>query len=137
MDLREFPDHFLVRRDPNEADPIFMIPGNKRSWGRAHAYIWGKDRLAVFIPSVRASNNLLCADIPGLRVEQRDDHEHISSFPVAALDAVAESVGLSRRRKRLTPEQRAVAVRRIENYQFTAQNEGRSEANFARTRPSP
>ncbi len=137
MDLREFADRFRVVRDPNEVGPVFMIPGNKRSWGRAHAYVWGKDRLVVFIPSVRAANNLLCASIPGLRVEQRGDHEHTISFPVDALDVVAESVGLRRRRKQLTPEQHAVAVRRLEKYQFTAQNEGRSEANFTRTRLSP
>ena len=130
MNLRDFEDRFYVVRDPEEPDLLLMIRGKKRNWGTPSAFVWGETRLAVFLPTLTLANNLMKKKIPGLKVEQQGKNEHIISFPIKSLDQVADAIGLKRRKKPMTPEEREKAVASIEKFRFPTRYQRRFSPKF-------
>lgn len=102
-DLRAFADRYVVRDDGSHDSPWSLeIPGRLGA-----IYPNGADgSLAVLALSTRTIRKLATL---GLKVAQRGDTEASFLFDPCLLDKVAAIIKAKRRRK-LSPEQRAAAV---------------------------
>jgi hypothetical protein len=95
-----------VTLDPSDA----QSPRSERPWmyrvdgKRGHVFVQGEKQLAAWCGTVFARRELLA--VPGARLIRDGDKEAVITFPTAQFDTVC-AILKGRRRRQLTPEQRA------------------------------
>ncbi len=80
-------------------------------------YPHGADRLAVEI-DYHGSMAKRVAALPGVTLGQGGDNEHTYLFPLTVFASVAAIVK-PKRRRRMTPEQKAASMERLAGYRFS------------------